>query len=219
MEGRAFTPTSSNYYGHQNYPHFTVANVGGEFRSWQHISIRRAARALRNMSGGVQTNRAGVIQIEVVGYAVKPFTNDPVLVEGLSKLMRWLESETDIPCQSGLTFLKYPDSYGQSRVRFTPHQWNSFRGWCGHQHVPENTHGDPGAINIDRLLKPSEEEEKDDMFEYPYTQYVKDLHQFMDDLKSGGILGLAKRFDDLAEEVKQLREELHEKKDEGKSDA
>jgi peptidoglycan hydrolase-like protein with peptidoglycan-binding domain len=25
-------------------------------------------------------------------------------------------------------------------------------GWVGHQHVPENDHGDPGALAIDRVL-------------------------------------------------------------------
>jgi hypothetical protein len=25
-------------------------------------------------------------------------------------------------------------------------QWRSFYGWCGHQHVPENVHGDPGSL-------------------------------------------------------------------------
>jgi hypothetical protein len=50
------------------------------------------------------------------------------------------------------TFLPYPDSYGDSRVRFTFAQWRNFYGVCGHQHVPENDHGDPGDIDIDRVL-------------------------------------------------------------------
>jgi hypothetical protein len=40
-------------------------------------------------------------------------------------------------------------------------QWRGFDGWCGHQHVPNNTHGDPSDINIHALL------EDDDM---PYTK-------------------------------------------------
>ena len=31
-------------------------------------------------------------------------------------------------------------------------EWMAFSGWCGHQHVPENDHWDPGRINISRLL-------------------------------------------------------------------
>ncbi|HEY6222818.1 MAG TPA: hypothetical protein VIW26_03470, partial [Gemmatimonadales bacterium] len=37
-------------------------------------------------------------------------------------------------------------------VRFTAAAWLAFDGWCGHQHVPNNDHGDPGAIDIARLL-------------------------------------------------------------------
>ncbi|MBD9700618.1 peptidoglycan-binding protein [Streptomyces sp. ID01-12c] len=32
-------------------------------------------------------------------------------------------------------------------------QWNSFRGWCGHQHVPENDHGDPGSMDFGRVIE------------------------------------------------------------------
>ena len=42
------------------------------------------------------------------------------------------------------TFLPYPESYGPTQVRMSPAQFARFEGICGHQHVPENTHGDPG---------------------------------------------------------------------------
>ncbi len=123
------------------------------FRVWQHISLRKAGRALKNLSGGVQTNREGCIQIEIVGQAVNPFTDDPVMVEGMAKLMRWIEQETDIPRSSGVTFHAYPSSYGNGmKQRLTFDQWRNYAGWLGHQHVPENSHGDPGAIDINRLL-------------------------------------------------------------------
>jgi hypothetical protein len=31
-------------------------------------------------------------------------------------------------------------------------EWDTFTGWCGHQHIPENDHTDPGALPIARLL-------------------------------------------------------------------
>jgi hypothetical protein len=31
--------------------------------------------------------------------------------------------------------------------------WTRFNGWCGHQHVPNNDHGDPGNIDIGYLLQ------------------------------------------------------------------
>ena len=46
-------------------PHFTIDLRDGEIH--QHISLAEAARALKNTSGGVETNRAGTIQIEIIG--------------------------------------------------------------------------------------------------------------------------------------------------------
>jgi hypothetical protein len=31
-------------------------------------------------------------------------------------------------------------------------KWTSFTGHCGHQHVPENLHGDPGAFPMVAIL-------------------------------------------------------------------
>ena len=150
-ESSRFIPAKDSYFGHKNYPHFTVANVDGFFKSWQHISIRRAARALANRAGGVQTNREGVIQIEVVGKAASPFTRDPVIVEGLRKLMRWIEQETEIPRSSAVTF--WAGKYGIAVPhRMSNSQWVDYKGWCAHQHVPENSHYDAGAIDINKLL-------------------------------------------------------------------
>ncbi len=112
-ESTRFVPRAGDYFGNSSYPHFTCMVASGRFYVWQHISIRRAARALKNRSGGVQTNREGVIQIEVVGTALKPFTQSNAMVEGLRDLMRWIESETDIPQKSTADFTAYPASYGE----------------------------------------------------------------------------------------------------------
>lgn len=149
---RSGGPRNYGNFGHTSFPHFTVDVQGGKFVAFQHISIRHAAKALRNTSGGVQTNREGVIQIEVVGSATQPLTSDPVMVEGLSALMRWIESQTQIPAASGVTWKAYPASYGNNGVRLSNAAWEGYAGWLGHQHVPENTHGDPGAITISALL-------------------------------------------------------------------
>jgi hypothetical protein len=31
--------------------------------------------------------------------------------------------------------------------------WNAFKGVCGHSHVPENLHGDPGALDFANLIE------------------------------------------------------------------
>lgn len=145
-ESDVFYPRTGSYFGHQNYPHFTVSGM----KVWQHISIRKSAKALANQAGGVQTNREGVIQIEVVGRAGNPKWSDTTK-KTVRDLMRWIESQTQIPRRSTVTF--WAGKYGKDVPhRMSYSQWTSYAGWCGHQHVPENTHYDPGAIDIAFLL-------------------------------------------------------------------
>lgn len=134
----------------------------------QHFDVDESARALVNAAGGVQTNLANAFQVELVGTCDPSthgrWTRDGVqhiywpeppdwAVRDLAWLMRWLRDYHGIPLTSGLTFKAYPDSYGASNgARMSFAQWTSFTGWCGHQHVPENLHGDPGALPITRLL-------------------------------------------------------------------
>ncbi len=133
----------------------------------QHFDVDESSRALVNAPGGVQTNTANCFQIELVG------TCDPAThaywtrrgvqhiywpeppdwaVRDLAWLMRWLRDQHGVPLTSGLEWLPYPASYGASRARMSFTQWTNFRGWCGHMHVPENDHGDPGDMPIDRIL-------------------------------------------------------------------
>ena len=78
-------------------------------------------------------------------------------------------------------FVAYPGSYGVNAAqRFTNVQWENFTGVCGHQHVPENDHGDPGDLPIDRLFtggtsKMTEEQDK----------LLRDVHNAMSEIKNG----------------------------------
>ncbi|MFI1799866.1 peptidoglycan-binding protein [Streptomyces sp. NPDC020379] len=137
-------------------PTFTVK--GGQVR--QHFDANESARALVNAPGGVQTNTLNAVQIELVGTCEKggpglywPEASDEDMA-GLVGLVRWLTSEYPIPLVStSKPWRSYPSSYGSSggqRMSFT--EWTNFEGICGHQHVPENDHGDPGAFPIQRLI-------------------------------------------------------------------
>lgn len=153
----SFRPSMTNYFGHQSYPHFTVDVQDGRFKCWQHISIRRAAKALRNKPGGVQTNREGVIQIEIVGWADYNPTLHPEMVTGLQKLMRWIESQTYITPTCDVEFYPYPPKnarLGREPWRMTFDEWVRYSGWCAHQHTPENEHGDVGALDKSQLFAP-----------------------------------------------------------------
>jgi hypothetical protein len=150
-EGTSYAGARQAYVANRSAPHFTVSFENGVFKVRQHIPINRAARALRNASGGVETNRLRCIQIEIVGFAASSSSFGSAYLDGIGRLMRWIEANTEIkrvsPPQG------FASAYGQSNLRFSGAAWLAFNGWCGHCHVSENTHWDPGLINIQYLLK------------------------------------------------------------------
>lgn len=163
-----------------------------KIRWYQHYDVDESARALANKLGGVETNTANVFQIELVGtcddkyastwsgkkagvdYLHWPTAPDWALAE-VAWLVRWLNANHGIPLTCVSDWLAYgkdsrrpgvtPASYGASPARMSQATWRSFKGWCGHQHVPENDHGDPGSLDFARVLahakgtNPPEEED------------------------------------------------------------
>lgn len=120
-------------------PHFTVDAT----TIFQHVDTALGARALRNDAGGVQTNRDGAIQIELVAFAHLP--KDPRALANVARLCRWLEATHQIPRDWPSGFPKPAkngkDPGGHNRDATT---WDTKSGHYGHCHVPENTHWDPG---------------------------------------------------------------------------
>lgn len=151
-EGNSAQGAIGAYKAGNSAPHFTVTMETGTFKIYQHIPLDKAARALVHSVSKPETNRSRCIQIEIVGYSASISTISDQYVAGIGSLMRWIESNTTIQ-RTAPPFKPYPQSYGPNNgVRFTYDQWVRFNGWCGHQHVPQNDHGDPGAIPITRLL-------------------------------------------------------------------
>lgn len=154
-EGDTYAAARSAY-GAGVAPHFTVSFEGGVFQAWQHISIDRAARALAHPAGTIDTNRLRCIQIEIVGHAASAGTLPKQYLDGIGKLMRWIESNTGIPRSTGVQFHSDKDGIVLARdtspIRLSAQDWVAYQGWLGHQHVPVNDHWDPGAIDINYLL-------------------------------------------------------------------
>ncbi|MEV8548308.1 hypothetical protein AB0L04_00435 [Streptomyces glaucescens] len=177
-EGRALP----SYGGGAMAPNVTgVPDIAAKKIRWyQHFDVDESARALANKLGGVETNTANVFQIELVGtcddtkkiswsgaqagvdYLHWPTAPDWALVE-VAWLVRWLYDYHRVPLTCVKDWLAYgkdprrpgvtPASYGASPARMSMSAWRSFTGWCGHQHVPENDHGDPGAMNFARVIE------------------------------------------------------------------
>ncbi|HEX9341994.1 MAG TPA: hypothetical protein VF995_00060, partial [Actinomycetota bacterium] len=162
-----------------SWPHFTGSFEGGRFRIWQHIPINRAARSLVHLAGHVETNRNNVIQIELVGTAAHP-PSAPGYLAGIATWMQWVEANFGVPHRSTVTFKAYPGSYGTNNgVRLSESSWNAYFGWLGHEHVPENLHGDPGALNIHALLQEDEDVPftSQQLIEYAYEGARKALNE------------------------------------------
>lgn len=150
---------------------------------YQHHDFDSSSRAAMNLAGGVETNTANLCQIEIVGtcdpkhaktwklggrtlkagvdYLYTPDIPDWFMDE-LAEFVAWAHKYHGVKIQSvrpdgsALKFKAYPSSYGtkaQNGVRLSNSEWSKFYGICGHQHFPENLHGDPGAFDIDDLLK------------------------------------------------------------------
>jgi hypothetical protein len=167
--------TRPGYEGGATAPNVTfVPDMKAQrLQAVQHFPIDMSSRALKNLTGGVETNTLNVTQVELVGtcdpkhrrswdgagkilagrdYIYWPDAPDWALRD-LAKFMAWCETEHGIPLEGPINWVRYPDSYGfNAPQRFSAAQWRVFKGWCGHQHVPENDHGDPGNINFARLL-------------------------------------------------------------------
>src|SRR5688500_14067637 len=64
-ESYHYTPSPNSYYGHQLWPHCTLSRYLGEWRLFQHLPLDKISACMRNLQGGVETNRDGCIQIEI----------------------------------------------------------------------------------------------------------------------------------------------------------
>lgn len=123
-------------------PHFTVNPT--TFAKYQHIDTALGAYALRNLAGGVETNTAGVVQIELVGFAAETeFWS--------TERLRWIGEEVVAPIMRAHPTIPNAVYGGSSRMTFA--QWTSWTGGlCGHKDIPENDHWDPGNLNLATIL-------------------------------------------------------------------
>lgn len=155
-EGSTIDGAVATYRKTGCFPTFTIDYVKDDVV--QHLPVNVGASALKNASGGVQTNRKGsvCIQIEWVGSATKPFnkTTEGKLIPAGPKVKAffdflrshgipdvWPEGAPPAYGQGGAP------AYGAGNGERHAATWESKAGHYGHSQVPENSHGDPGAID------------------------------------------------------------------------
>jgi hypothetical protein len=151
------------YSGWTIEPQSTVMPLPGKGISIrQHIPFGFAGMSLVHLSGQPETNRADAYQFEFIGTCDPsqrgkgmyywPEADDAVLRAVLGEIVLPMAAAGIVPAVSSVSWAAYPGSYGASKVRLSASAWTRYHGWCGHQHVPENVHGDPGAFPWGRMM-------------------------------------------------------------------
>lgn len=148
-EGGSF-PSAAVYRFGLSAPHITTHPRARQTQ--QHYPFSRPAYALK-APGGLSTNTMGTIQVEIIGtcedrYRDKPhsvYTFSDAELQYLADIHGEISDATGIPLTTSVIWKPYPASSGLSNgVRLGRDDFYKYRGVLGHQHVPGNTHGDPG---------------------------------------------------------------------------
>ena len=141
-EGGTANGAIAAYKKNNSWPHFTISFEEG--RRIQHPEWNQAARSLRNDADGYDTNRANVVQIEIVGY-----TRD---CGGWSKAKLDFIARTiaDIQDAGVKPALVAPDF--SNPVRFSDKAFVEYSGIVGHCHAPDNTHYDPTGLDVQYII-------------------------------------------------------------------
>lgn len=117
----------------------------------QLLPLNVGAYTLQNPPGGVDTNRAHVIQIEVCEFARNAHAWSAPGAAWCEALGRWLAAlvRAGIPLD-----LTTELAFGDRWVGMDPARFPGFAGVFGHQHSPEqpDRHWDPGPIDIGAVL-------------------------------------------------------------------
>lgn len=155
-EGSSIGGAEAAYRARGVPPHVTYHP--GDRVGHQHVRLDRAAESLWHVDD------TGVLQVELVGFATAaPHWGDDWLSNiALDVIVPMLRAVPTIPLRTDVTWLPYPDSYGRSPARLTFDQWSRTFGIVGHSHAPAkprpwplsktNAHGDPGALNVPRIV-------------------------------------------------------------------
>ena len=134
-------------------------------REWrQHNYLDTSARALVDpTSTAVRENRDNVIQIEIIAYSdervaesvggLKVSDLTDVHYRDLAEFFAFIRREWGGPPLRAPKFLAYPGSYGNSSVRMSGPEYDSYQGLVGHQHASGNDHGDPSNIDAQKILR------------------------------------------------------------------
>jgi hypothetical protein len=108
-----------------------------------------------NLAGGVQTNTWHALQLELHWRASEIADMPQSLRDNLYRVLHDLIDTFDV--HGPIATFHGSEAYGSgSPYRMSMDEWTNFNGICGHQHVPENEHWDPGPIDLSGLFEVKE---------------------------------------------------------------
>jgi hypothetical protein len=117
---------------------------------WQHVEFDKACYALRHPRGTPETNRQGALQIEIIDRDGDASEWNKSI--HLADMLQWFVNHFPIRRTPHPVFSTSRCYGANSPCRMLEDEWELFDGICGHQHVPNNTHWDPGPLDVSGLL-------------------------------------------------------------------
>lgn len=142
-QGATYAGAKAAYIKRSLGPHFTIGEESKGAILFQHLDTNVASSAVANDSGGVQTNRDGAIQVEIVGFSGQ--TMGSKQTQRFKELQLWLRDTLGIPISwpMGRPPKDSATGYGENNGHRDAAVWDSTSGWYAHSQVPENEHWDP----------------------------------------------------------------------------
>lgn len=148
-EGRSIEGAESAY---EDYPPHIGYDPYKRIKH-QYVSLDRHSYAFR----GSESDDEYVIQVEIVGFANSSHNWSDAAYKNLAvDVIRPLEELIGIP-RTSLQFYGEADGIvlasPTSPVRLSSGALRNYRGWLGHQHIPNpDAHWDPGKLNIQKVF-------------------------------------------------------------------
>lgn len=129
-------------------PHFTLNPATGQL--WQHQPITEPSRALVHSPGTPETNRANVVQVELIGFAAQTHDWPDAYYGNIAALARWIEANHGVPSKSTVAFTSTATHQARRMIGM---EFIAYSGHCGHEHAPpNNVHWDPSRFRIGDVL-------------------------------------------------------------------
>lgn len=131
---------TSTLDANHDWPHFEVDRDGHVV---QYVPVSLASSSLVH-SRSPETNHGNVIQTEVVGMETGIWP--AAQIAAVRRLARFIEAQRGVERACHVKF------HPVGGVRLEDSAWVALKGHCGHMHVPENDHTDPGPIDTTGVL-------------------------------------------------------------------